>query len=1228
LAKRLTGRLRPFLGALLLLTLLPATPAAAAGGDWPTYLGDAARSGSNSSETTLSTANAASMVLRWKFATGGPIAASASVAAGVVYVGAWDGYEYALDAATGAQKWKTNLGTTSGRSGCNPAQAGISSAATVVGSTVYVGGGDANWYALDATTGAVLWSVGTGDNSPNGGHYNWASPLVVGNFAYIGISSFCDNPLVQGQLLKVDLTTHAIVNTFNLVPNGQVGGGIWTSPAYDAATNTIFLTTGTRASATQTMSEALVSLDAGTFATRGVWQLPADQEVSDSDWGDTPVLSTDSSGRALATAVNKNGYAYTFDRNNISPGPLWRSRVAVGGECPTCGDGSVSSGAFDGSRLLLAGGNEEIGASGYPGAVQAFDPGTGTSAWRHGTSSPVVAAIATANGLVFDGAGATFEVLDSATGGRLYSYRTGATIYGSPSVSNGQVYVGSVDGGLYAFGLPASPPGPTAADAGCPAGWTCQDVGAASPPGSETVSGASWSVTSSGAGATGPADAFRSISQPMSGDGQVSGEVTSTPGGAGGQAGLMVRQRAEPGSPYYAVVLKPGNQLVVQHRVGFGGATVTDVTTTAAPPRHLQVRRQGDLFQAATSSDGLSYTLVPGSNVTLPLPDASLGGALAASGTAGTLGTAGFDNVTVAAAGPAATPAPSAGPCPAGWSCADAGNPAVVGDQALSGGTWTLKGGGSDITSYSDQFHFAWQGFSGDVTGSARIQSLTGSGSAKAGVMIRQAQTGTSAEYGAYRQPNGQLIVQYRPQDGLRTSRVVDVAGALPAYIRVARAGDTFTAYTSSDGISYTPVAGSGVSLKMTGTILAGLAVTNASATGLATATIDAVAMSASAPPPPPSCDPAFTCADIGNPTPAGSETSGGGNWTVLAGGNDIWGTGDQFRFDSQALAGDGLVGARVASQSNTSAWAKAGVMLRQDSTPGSAYYDVVLTPGHGIQVQYRSSAGAQARTATTTAGTPPRYLRASRSGSSFTAYTSTDGLTWNPLAGSTVTIAMPGTVLAGLAVTSHNPGQLSTVNFDTIGVGSTTPPPPPGCFSGWTCGDIGNATPGGSQSASGGTWTVQGGGGDIWGTSDQFRYVWQGLPGDGGLSARVASQSNTNAWAKAGLMIRQDPGAGAAEYSALVTPGHGIIVEWRTTLGATTTRTASITGAPPIYVKVARTGSSFSAYTSADGTTWTLVPGSSVSLGISGPALVGLAVTSHNTSSLCSTVFDSVTLT
>ena len=462
---------------LAALTLVVATLLTTAG-DWPTYLHDAQRSAAGSGETTLSPANAGGLVKLWSFKTSGVVATSASVVNNIVYAGSWDGYEYALDAATGALLWKTYIGVTTADPACSPSSAGVSSAAAVQNGVVYVGGGDAYWYALDAATGAILWKVYTGDNSAAGGHYNWASPLLYNGYAYIGVASMGDCPLVQGQLLQVSLTTHQIVHTFNAVPAGQVGGGVWTSPSVDAATSTIYVTTGTEGQepiTTQPQTLALVALDAATLAVKGSWQIPPASAVLDSDWGNTPILFSDATGASLVAAVNKNGYLYTFDQGSISSGPLWQRQIATGGSCPQCGAGNVSSGAFDGSRLYMAGGVTSIGGVSYKGAVRALDPATGNYLWEHGTTGVVIAALAYADGLVFDGAGAALEILNAATGATLYSYKTGATIYGAPSVSNGRVFVGSVDGNVYAFGLPsagtnagtgAGAPTPTPAPAG------------------------------------------------------------------------------------------------------------------------------------------------------------------------------------------------------------------------------------------------------------------------------------------------------------------------------------------------------------------------------------------------------------------------------------------------------------------------------------------------------------------------------------------------------------------------------------------------------------------------------------------------------------------------------------------------------------------------------------------------------------------------------------------
>ena len=90
-----------FGAAMPISALTPAPVAAASSTDWPTYLHDGGLTAA-SSETILTPAAASTLRPLWTYKTGGMIAASATVVGGIAYVGSWDGYEYALNATTGA----------------------------------------------------------------------------------------------------------------------------------------------------------------------------------------------------------------------------------------------------------------------------------------------------------------------------------------------------------------------------------------------------------------------------------------------------------------------------------------------------------------------------------------------------------------------------------------------------------------------------------------------------------------------------------------------------------------------------------------------------------------------------------------------------------------------------------------------------------------------------------------------------------------------------------------------------------------------------------------------------------------------------------------------------------------------------------------------------------------------------------------------------------------------
>jgi hypothetical protein len=178
---------------------------------------------------------------------------------------------------------------------------------------------------------------------------------------------------------------------------------------------------------------------------------------------------------------------------------------------------------------------------------------------------------------------------------------------------------------------------------------------------------------------------------------------------------------------------------------------------------------------------------------------------------------------------------------------------------------------------------------------------------------------------------------------------------------------------------------------------------------------------------------------------------------------------------------------------------------------------------------------------------------------------------------------------------------------------------------TGATAYDIGGPAPTGSSTVSGGTITVKGGGADIWGTSDAFQYDAQALIGDGQITARVVSQTASDPWAKAGVMIRENLSDGSRQAMTVVTPDNGIAFQRRLSANGASSHTAGAKATAPYWVRIARVGNLFTASQSKDGVTWNNVGSATIAMGSS--AFIGLAVTSHHNGALSTAVFDSISI-
>jgi regulation of enolase protein 1 (concanavalin A-like superfamily) len=354
---------------------------------------------------------------------------------------------------------------------------------------------------------------------------------------------------------------------------------------------------------------------------------------------------------------------------------------------------------------------------------------------------------------------------------------------------------------------------------------------------------------------------------------------------------------------------------------------------------------------------------------------------------------------------------------------------------------------------------------------------------------------------------------------------------------------------------------------------------------------------------------------DVGAPTLAGSAALASGVFTIDGAGTDIWGASDQFQFVYQQVSGDVEIVARVRGVTRQHAWSKAGVMIRTTLAGNSAHAYALVSAANGVHFQRRATAGGQSSSTAASTSLPPAWVKAVRSGNTVTTYWSANGSTWTAMG--SVTLPLNASAYVGIAVTSHNAGARTTATVSDVTVVRKSLP------AGQQAVDIGSPALAGSASYSSGTYTIKAGGTDIWGTADQFHFVYQPMSGNAEIIARVASLTNANAWSKAGVMIREALTAGSRHASMFTSVSKGYAFQRRPETGGLSVHTSGGSGAPPGWVRLVRTGDRFDAYRSADGVSWTAAGSDTIPM--ADTVYVGLAVTSHSTTATTTAAIDRV---
>ena len=449
--------------------------------DWTQYLHGPQHS-SVSLSTAFTPVNAASASQVWHFqppsVTGKPaprLDASPTVVAGRVYIGAQSGGFFALKEATGARVWSRQLDTEPHVTNGCPAR-GITSTAAVLPdpvtgtSTVYVSGARF-LYALNAATGAVAWKTEIGPPSVSApdAYYNWSSPTVAGGHIYVGLASGCDNPLIRGGVVELSQHTGQVLSTWFTVPAGSVGGSIWSSVAASASGSDVWVSTGNECDPLINICPAgnqignslsIVHLSSS-LALLQAFQPPGIAGGGhDFDFGASPTLFGAGSPAPGVGACNKNGLFYALAANPLGSSPLWTDTIgaAAAGTLSSC----LASAVWDGpaGTLYMGGDGTTIGATSFGGSVRQVNPGTGAFSWQTGLPCAVMGTPTLDSAGVL--AAGTYTCPGTSTpGAYLINASTGAIlktlpvasgrVFGQPVFAQGTLFVATETKGLYNF---------------------------------------------------------------------------------------------------------------------------------------------------------------------------------------------------------------------------------------------------------------------------------------------------------------------------------------------------------------------------------------------------------------------------------------------------------------------------------------------------------------------------------------------------------------------------------------------------------------------------------------------------------------------------------------------------------------------------------------------------------------------------------------------------------
>jgi outer membrane protein assembly factor BamB len=442
--------------------------------DWPKYLRDLSNS-AHSAESGIDSSNVASLKTKWTFSTGGEVSASPAVATvngiSTVFLGSYNGNFYAINAVTGQKIWSFRIDIVPP---CNNKRCRIGSSASVdvAQNLVFFGAENAYLYALNATTGVLVWKQQLGD--PTNGAEVWSSPAFYNGMVYVGLASHDDAPCVIGLINAYTELTGVAVWSFSTIdqstcPGGTcVGGAVWSSVAIDDSNGIVYAGTGnpgancsppTQNATLYPDSVLALTADSGTLLN---YYLAVKNDKEDNDFGSSPILhmtgeanqcTGHNTAASWVTDMNKFGGIFVLGRDDAgltgtvqkiqrkvgfiaSPAFLAKTNVTQcsAGKKRTAYVNTIFAPDRSGALLTLS------QASGGRVSVKDYD--------QLSTKS-LFAAPAVIEDIVVFGANDGNLYVNKTNGTSLVSFKIGSSIFSGIAISNGRIYFGAQNGNIY-----------------------------------------------------------------------------------------------------------------------------------------------------------------------------------------------------------------------------------------------------------------------------------------------------------------------------------------------------------------------------------------------------------------------------------------------------------------------------------------------------------------------------------------------------------------------------------------------------------------------------------------------------------------------------------------------------------------------------------------------------------------------------------------------------------